>query len=86
MQFNLLYQFLAKRTFKPTTKAKCRLYMAKDLKSYSARYYNIMHQLIGARWNPLLQNLAYDAFLLKKLAKLIITIIIIALFFYTYIF
>jgi len=69
MRFNLLYQYLSKQVYKPTVKAKCRVYMAKDLRSYQKRYKQLMHQLAGSYWDPLLQKIAYDNMLIKKVAK-----------------
>jgi len=86
MQFNLLYKFLARRTFKPTTRADCRVYMAKDLKNYNTQYYATMHQLIGAQWNPIMQNIDYDALLIKKVLKVSAAVIIILILAYVYLF
>lgn len=69
---------------KPTTKAACRVYMAKDLNSYRRQYYNVMHQLIGARWNPVMQNLDYDAFMLKRVVRLILALLLLLLVGYIY--
>ena len=49
MRFNALYQYLSKQIFKPTMKAACRIYMAKDIRAYQTRYIAMMHQLIGAQ-------------------------------------
>lgn len=86
MKFNILYNYLARRTFKPTTYAKCRVYMAKNLRSYSPRYQETMHQFIGAHWNPILQQLDHDGFMLKKLTKVVVHVIIVLILAYVYLF
>lgn len=86
MVFNILYDFLARRTFKPTTHAACRVYMAKNLKNYSPRYYSTLHQVLGARWNPIMQNIDYDSLLIKKVTKVSAATAITLIFMYVYLF
>ena len=82
MRFNLLYNFLTKQVYKPTVQAKCRVYMAKNLRVYQKQYFQLMHQMTGAQWNPILQNIAYDDMLIKKVSKLIICTSVLLVFIY----
>lgn len=82
MRFNLLYSYLAKQVCNPTIKAKCRVYMAKDLRVYKYQYQQMMHQILGSYWDPNVQNIAYDALLIKKFFKVVVTLLLIILICY----
>ena len=72
MHFNLLYLYLKRQIYTPTVKAKCRVYMAKDLRCYHKQYQEVMHQVTGAQWDPTVQKIAYDNLLIKKFARALI--------------
>jgi len=69
VQFSLLYKFLRNQVFTPSVKNKCRVYLAKDLRSYQKQYHNIMHQLLSQQLPTIVQHIDYDNFLLKRLIK-----------------
>ena len=76
MRFNILYTFLKRQIYTPSIKAKCRVYMAKDIRCYHKQYQEVVQQLIGASWDPTVQKIAYDNLLIKKFFKATIAIII----------
>ena len=80
MRFNLIYAYLKKQVFTPTVKAKCRVYMAKDLRCYQKQYADLMRQLAGSHWNPLVQKIDYDNMLIKKYMKAATVAIVVCMF------
>ena len=84
MQFSILFKFLKYKILTPTIKNKCRIYLAKDLKSYQRQCHNVIHHLSGANVPPVLKNIDYDNFITKLFINAIILIILILLVIYTF--
>jgi hypothetical protein len=83
--FSLLHKYLSSQIFTPSRKSHLRVWLAKDLRSYKKEYYNIMHQVIGARWINIVQMIDVDSFLLKKFIKFFIYFILFLFLIYIYI-
>ena len=82
MRFNMLYKYLRFQVFTPSLKHKCRVWVAKDQRYYNKEYWNVMQELNGSYWSPILQNIDVDGFLYKKYLK--ISVIIIFILFLVY--
>lgn len=77
MLFNIYYRYLRAQTFTPNLKYKLRIFYAKDQRFFRPELNQFMHQVSGAQWGSVIQNIAVDGYIIKTINKLFIAIIMV---------
>lgn len=80
--FGIIYKYLHSQVFAPSLKTKIRVFIAKDNRDHHTPYNDIMQQILGSRWPANIQWVKVENLILKKLVKVIGTIIIIIMITY----
>ena len=82
LSFVIIYKYLHSQVYSLTVKFRLRVMMNKDLQFYQQTYLNFMSQMVGSMWAPLIQNVDYDNFIIKKWIRYLFIFIVIIICLY----
>ena len=80
--FNKIYKFLKLNIMSPSTKQKCRIFLAKDLRQYRLEYRDLMSHMIGNNWILGNKTIDVEHLTMKKFLKIIYLFFLFIFFIY----